>query len=140
MSADHFLDTNIFVYTFDRNSPQKRDRASDLVSSALETQRGVISWQVVQEFLNVALHRFAVPMTAHEADDYLTTVLSPMCRVFPTAQLFRDAIVLQLETRFRFYDTLIVASVVAAGTEILYSEDLQHGRKIRGVKILDPFR
>ena len=41
-----FLDTNIFVYTFDSREPKKRARAQDLVSDALTRGRGVISHQV----------------------------------------------------------------------------------------------
>lgn len=62
-----FLDTNIFVYTFDIRSPLKRARANDLVACALDTRRGVISNQVVQEFLNVATRKFVKPMLAPEA-------------------------------------------------------------------------
>ncbi len=42
-----FLDTNIFVYTFDSREPKKQARAQDLVADALTRGRGVISHQVV---------------------------------------------------------------------------------------------
>jgi hypothetical protein len=47
-----------------------------LVRGALETGEGAISWQVAQEFLNVALHRFERPLTPREAADYLDEVQS----------------------------------------------------------------
>ena len=61
MSVDVFLDTNVFVYTFDARAPEKQQRARELVRSALETGKGAISWQVAQEFLNVALRKFEEP-------------------------------------------------------------------------------
>ena len=63
----YFLDTNIFVYSFDSTAPGKQNIATDLIQDALKSQRGVISSQVVQEFLNVALWKFARPMNASDA-------------------------------------------------------------------------
>lgn len=139
MPADFFLDTNVFVYTFDASAEAKRSRARELVQSALETGDGAISWQVAQEFLNLALHRFERPLTQREAAEYLAEVLSPLCRVFPSPDLLRDALAIHTETGFRFYDALIVAAASAAGARILYTEDLQSGRELRGLRIEDPF-
>jgi predicted nucleic acid-binding protein len=79
MPAEFFLDTNVLVYTFDSSAPAKRTRARELVQDALETGDGVISWQVAQEFLNVALHRFERPLTPREAAEYVDEVLAPLC-------------------------------------------------------------
>jgi len=50
MSDRFFLDTNIFVYSFDKNAPKKADRAVKLIRRAIEAQQGIVSYQVVQEF------------------------------------------------------------------------------------------
>jgi predicted nucleic acid-binding protein len=139
MSARFFLDTNIFVYTFDSEAPGKRERARDLVQIALTDGVGVISYQVVQEFLNVALRKFAVPLTARDADTYLDTVLMPLCEVFPDRQLYASAIVLHSRTGWSFYDSLIVSAARRAGVTVLYSEDLQSGRILDGLTVVNPF-
>ena len=59
MSARFFLDTNIFVYSFDRGSAAKSRRATQLIREAVSTRKGIVSYQVVQEFFNLALRRFA---------------------------------------------------------------------------------
>ncbi len=46
-----FIDTNIFVYSFDSATPQKQQIAQQLIQAALQTRRGIISTQIVQEFL-----------------------------------------------------------------------------------------
>jgi len=135
-----FLDTNIFVYTFESRSPSKRALARDLVSGALDTRRGVISYQIVQEFLNVATRKFTKPMKVPEAELYLARVLMPLCEVFPDSSLYSQALSISSETGFSFYDSLIVASAIASECAILWTEDLQHGQRIRGVEIRNPFR
>lgn len=139
MPAEYFLDTNVFVYSFDASAPRKRAKARELLERGLGSSAGVISWQVVQEFLNVALHRFERPLTQREATEYLEDVLAPLCRVLPSTALFRDALSVQTETGFRFYDSLIVAGALASGAPILYTEDLQSGRRVRGLRIENPF-
>lgn len=140
MNADCFLDTNVLVYCFDENEPEKREIARKLIATALRNGRGVISWQVVQEFLNVAMHKWESPMTAGDANEYLSTTLEPLCTVYPSASLWHTALSIQAQSQYRFYDSLIVASALQCGTKILYSEDLQSGRKFGEMKIQNPFR
>jgi predicted nucleic acid-binding protein len=140
MSANYFLDTNIVVYTFDSGAPKKKRRAQDLLEQALRTQEGVVSTQVVQEFLNVATTKFSTPLTLLDVQQYLHDVLTPLCTIFPSIDLFRQALILQQDTRYSFYDSLIISGALQAGCGFLYSEDLQHDQQIRGLRILNPFR
>lgn len=135
-----FLDTNIFVYTFDAAASAKRPKARAIVGQALEDGRGAISYQVVQEFLNVATRKFAQPMSQSEAQRYLARVLMPLCEVFPDASLYSFALSISAEANISFYDALIVASASAAGCGRVLTEDLQDGRRIAGVEIHNPFR
>jgi len=139
MSARFFLDTNIFVYSFDRTAPAKCRHAGALIREAVETQRGVVSYQVVQEFFNVALRQFVRPMSLFEAGQYLGTIFRPIIAVHSSTSLFLSAMELFHSDHFSWYDALIVAAASASNCEILYSEDLQHGRRIRDLKIVNPF-
>lgn len=138
MSDKFFLDTNILVYTFDRGNPRKRHRADELVRSALEGA-GIISSQVVQEFLSLALGKFEVIMNGEEVRRLLAYVLEPLCGVYSGPALYWEALSIREETSFHFYDCLILAAAVEGGCGIVYSEDMQHGRKVRGVEIRNPF-
>jgi predicted nucleic acid-binding protein len=140
MSVEFFLDTNILVYTFDETSPAKQSRARELVEHALENRSGVISYQVTQEFLNVATRKFVPPLSADQAQRYLQQVLEPLCSVFSSNDLYRRAIDIQARWRYGFYDSLIIASALHAGCTTLYSEDLQASQAIESLTIVDPFR
>lgn len=140
MSDRFFLDTNILAYSFDRAAPRKRQIAQELVSRALESGSGVVSWQVVQEFMNLALRKFSRPMSTEDGKLYLDSVLLPLCDVLPSPRVLHLALDVQAETRFGWYDALIVASAIEGQCRTLLSEDLQHGREVRGVRIEDPFR
>ena len=139
MNGRFFLDTNIFVYSFDRSSSGKAQRATQLIRDAVATRKGVVSYQVVQEFFNVALRRFAHPMTAAEAEQYLGTVFRPLLGVQSSPALYSEALHLTDKHRLSWYDSLIVASAVEAGCSLLYSEDLQSGRRFGDLRIENPF-
>jgi predicted nucleic acid-binding protein len=136
----YFLDTNVLVYSFDPDSASKQSVAQKLIMEGLRTQRGVISTQVVQEFLNVATRKFSHPLSVSESREYLRTVLSPLCRHAPSVEFYDRALLLREEVGYSLYDTLIVAAAVETGCSTLLSEDLQHGRNIRDVRIVNPFR
>jgi predicted nucleic acid-binding protein len=139
MNAEYFLDTNLLVYSFDHSEPAKRDRSRELIENALKTRQGVISWQVVQEFLNVALHKWERPMMQADAHDYLQMTLLPICRVYPSLEIWSAALKISMESQYRFYDAMIVASAIQSGATILYSEDLQNGRRFGNLEIRNPF-
>ena len=139
MSARFFLDTNLFVYTFDANAPTKAKKAAQLIRRAADTGEGIISYQVVQEFLSVAFRRFAQPMTVAEAEQYLITVLRPLLAVHSSTAIYFAALRIAEKHRFSWYDSLIVAAALEGQCERLYSEDFQHGRKLEGLRIENPF-
>jgi predicted nucleic acid-binding protein len=135
MNTEVFLDTNVLAYAFDATAPVKRQRAREI----MDGREWGVSWQVVQEFANLALHRFAVPMKAADVADYLELVLWPRCSVLPSFNLYRTAATLHAQTQYRYYDCLIVAAALASGATVLWSEDLQHGRTIGSLRIENPF-
>jgi predicted nucleic acid-binding protein len=134
-----FIDTNIFVYSFDQTAPSKSAVASQLIRKALTTQKGVISFQVVQEFLNVALRRFARPMSPADAEQYFTVTLRPLLAVHSSPALYLEALRLQSRHKLSWYDSLIVAAAQQTQCEVLLSEDLQHGQKFGSLRIENPF-
>jgi predicted nucleic acid-binding protein len=140
MRAKYFIDTNIFVYSFDDRQPEKKERAMALIQEALKTGTGMISTQVIQEFLNVATQKFAVPMKIEDAKAYLRFVMNPICQIYPDLSLYESCLELQAETKYSFYDALILVAAVQGGCNILYSEDLQDGQEVRGVKIVNPYQ
>lgn len=137
MSAEHFLDTNVFVYLFDETDPSKQKRAESLVNDSLASGTGCISFQVVQETLNVLLR--GLGFASEDARRVLDDVLLPLWQVNPTAELYQNAISIRARYEFSFYDSLIVAAALEAGCNRLYSEDLQHGQTIQQLTILNPF-
>ena len=136
MPAEVFIDTNVVVYSFDASAPDKRMRAKEI----LRGNKWFVSWQVLQEFGNVALHRFEVPLRTEDLKDYLDLVLWPNCGVFPSGAIFSKALEIHDRFRYRFYDSLIVASALAGGASILYSEDMQDGQRVGPLRIENPFR
>ncbi len=139
MSDRFFLDTNIFVYSFDQSVPRKTGEANRLIHKALTTGKGVISYQVVQEFFNVAYRRFPEPMHLEQSEQFLSSVLRPLWAVYSSPALCLRA--LQILERFhvQWYDALIVASAQEAKCEILYSEDFQNGQRFDDLEVRNPF-
>ncbi len=139
MNARFFLDTNIFVYSFDRTAAAKNRRATQLIREAVSTRKGIVSYQVVQEFFNLALRRFAEPMSVPEAEQYLGAVFRPLLAVQSSLALVSEALRLTDRYRLSWYDSLIVAAAIEGGCGVLYSEDLQHGHRFGQLKVENPF-
>jgi predicted nucleic acid-binding protein len=139
MSGRFFLDTNIFVYAFDRDAPAKARRADDLIEEAIATRRGKVSFQVVQEFFNVALRRFEPQMTSGEAEQYLSSTFRPLLAVHSSHALYSEALHMREKYRISWYDCMIAAAAIEADCSILYSEDLQHMQRFGSLQVMNPF-
>jgi predicted nucleic acid-binding protein len=143
MSADSsvrfFLDTNIFVYSATSDDPVKARTATELLRNALATRKGVVSYQVVQEFYNLALKRFELQMSHVNREEYLERVFRPMLKVHSSIGLYSEALRLHSANKISWYDSLIICAAREAGCSILYSEDLQHGQRFGSMRVVNPF-
>ena len=139
MNGRFFLDTNIFVYSFDKSAVHKAASADALIDTGLDTGKGVISYQVVQEFFNVAYRRFPEPMQGGQAEQFLSTVLRPLWVVQSSPALYLRSLRILDRFRLQWYDSLIVAGALEAKCEVLYSEDFQNGQKFEDLEVRNPF-
>jgi predicted nucleic acid-binding protein len=139
MSDRYFLDTNIFVYSLDPVDPRKARIAEELVTRGVGSRLGVISYQVVQEFMNVSLRQFRATMTVSELESYFFKVLLPMMTIPSSSGLFLEALRLQAAGQIAWYDSLIVAAALQGNCKVLYSEDMRQGRRFGDLGIQNPF-
>ena len=132
-----FFDTNVLLYTEDRSSPAKADRARDLLRRSLREGSAVISAQVLSEFYVNAVKKFHFERSAARR---LVQRFSAM-RVVPlTSELIAGAVDLHQVEQISYWDALIVRAASTSGCQTLLSEDLGDGRRIDGLVIEDPFR
>ncbi len=134
-----FFDTNVLVYCFDASEAQKQSRAKDLIAEALNSRMGVVSYQVVQEFCNVACKNQRLSLPHERILAYVKLVLQPMNLVAPSPELLEAALGIRSECSFSFYDSLVIAAAQAAQCQVLYSEDMQHGQLVDALRIVNPF-
>jgi predicted nucleic acid-binding protein len=137
MSERSFLDTNVLIYTDDEASPAKRKTALAIVERCQAKGSGVVSLQVLQEYFTTTTRKLGVNAGIARrkvelfADLHLT--VADLDDVLAAIDLHRLH-------GFSFWDALIVRSALRSGCSILYSEDFQHGRRIDGLRIVNPFR
>ena len=126
-----FFDTNILVYAF--LDVAKRERALDLIASG-----GLISAQVLNEFTNVARRKRQREWA--DIERAISVIRARFPDVLPlTVETHAAALDLARDHGLAFYDALIVTTAIEAGCDTLYSEDMQHGRAIGGLTIVNPF-
>jgi predicted nucleic acid-binding protein len=98
-----------------------------------------VSYQVVQEFVNVAFRRFESSMSQSELEEFLFEALFPMTEISSSPALVIEALRLRGMHQLAWYDSLIVAAAIQARCTVLYSEDLQQGRRFGDLLVENPF-
>lgn len=135
--ARSLLDTNLLVYADAADEPAKQARALDLIAGLRASGKAVLSTQVLQEYVNVALRKLRLPPSlVRERLAFYSAF-----EVVPTSgDLIAGALDLHVLHGVAFYDALIVRAAMAGGCQCLLSEDmLQDGAVLGGVRIVNPF-
>ncbi|CAM2008361.1 PIN domain-containing protein [Acanthopleuribacter pedis] len=139
MVGRYFIDTGIFLASFDESNPGRCEIARKLIGTALAEHVGIISYQIVEEVLTLVLDRFEVKLSQPDAESYLERVLLPLCEVYPTSELYQSALSLADERKLSCRDALVVAAARWGSCRVLFSEKFRSGGQIGALALHDPF-
>ncbi len=136
MTIAEFTDTNILSYAHADGEDARIAGAKRLMDRLWEQGGGMLSTQVLAEFYRACVRKQRLsPSAARE----MVRVYTPWQAHSATPENVRAAIDLSIEHTLSFWDALIVVSALAMGARILWSEDLQHGRRFGGLEVRNPF-
>lgn len=122
MPADRFLDTNVLLYLYSEDEPEKRTHARQLLKNS---KRAWISTQVLSEMANVLHRKFGV---AYPDIAAALLEIRAACAVHPvTPDTIALALNLAERYRYAYYDSLILAAALECDCNELASEDMQDG-------------
>jgi predicted nucleic acid-binding protein len=131
-----FLDTNILVYSVDAHDEKKQNIARLILKYLKENGYPVVSTQVLQEFYNAATKKL----------EYDPATAKVMMHDFANMELIQNSLAtiengidISITSNIAFWDGLIIAAAETAKCSSVFSEDLNHGQIIHGVKIVNPF-
>jgi predicted nucleic acid-binding protein len=133
-----FVDTNVLVYAFDRSSSPKKRVAQHLMNELMDEDRLRVSTQVLQELFVVLTRKASQRCSSEEALAVLEDLTAWPLMVVDFAAI-RAAVGLAEQAMLSFWDALIVVAVARTGAAVLYTEDLNDGQEILGVRISNPF-
>lgn len=131
-----FFDTNILAYACDVDAPAKQRVAKMLIEQAGCRRHGCISTQVLQEFFVTATRKLHIEPL--EAKNILDSFLNLNVCEISVADI-QKAIDGQILWQLSFWDALIITAAAKLNCERIYTEDLNHGQVINGVRIINPF-
>ncbi len=136
MSARSFFDTSVLVYADDKAAPAKQRRALELVAEHRRAGTGVVSLQVLQEYLVTVTRKLGVEASIVRRKIEL---LAEFDVAAPDVADILAAIDLHRLHGFSFWDALILRAAKQAGCSVLLSENFQQSGESDGVRVVNPF-
>jgi predicted nucleic acid-binding protein len=133
MRAEAFFDTNILIYAVAKDDPRSA-RAEELLDAG-----GIISVQILNEFVSVARRKILMPWSdvTEALDAFQVLCPSPLPITIETHQA---ALKIAQKHGYNIFDALVVAAAIEGGCETLYSENFQDGRMVEAqFTIRNPF-
>lgn len=136
MGTRCFIDTNVLIYAEASDLPQKQGVALALLRRLYESNQGVLSTQVLQEYCNVALKKLKLaPQHVRSQLDFYEQF--EVVQVTPT--IIRMGLDLHQTRSVAFYDAIVLATAQAAACDVIWTEDMNTGEVVQGVRIANPF-
>jgi len=134
MKDNVFLDTNLFVYLYSEDEPEKQSIAFNI----LEELNCITSTQVLNEFCSVCLRKLKMPN--HVVQLAVEEIVDSCALCFIDMEIIQKALMINDIYGYSYYDCLILSSAIHKDCKYLYSEDMQHNQLIEGkLKIINPF-
>ena len=116
--AKAFIDTNLFVYLYSDQEPDKRQA----VIAAMNQYDRFVSTQVLNEFCNVCIRKLNLQVSA------VKQAVEEICVVCEVLAVDESTVLSALDVlekyKYSYYDSLIIASALKGGCEYLLTEDL----------------
>ena len=131
-----FLDTNVLLYADDADAGAKTEAARALIRRCMLDRTGVVSTQVLQEYYVNARNKLRMDGAAARARIELYLAFEV---IEGSPALLLAAVDLHRLDTVSFWDAMIIRAAEQAGCDILYSEDLQSGRRFGPVRVVNPF-
>jgi predicted nucleic acid-binding protein len=131
-----FIDTNVLVYADSTDEPRKQRIAIDLLRHLRFEHLGVLSTQVLNEYIQVGLRKLGLSHTHLREQLHCYRQLDVVVMTPDTIDLALD---LHQKHALSYWDALIVASAHIAGCSVLLTEDMGTGEVLAGVKLVNPF-
>jgi predicted nucleic acid-binding protein len=132
------FDTNVLVYTLRTPENPNLDRANDLVDRAACSNSAGVLLQSLTEFSYVAVRKLRMDVRLVQHRVVAFREVAPVHA--PIGEDLMDALDLVRDHRLAFWDALMCATANRAGLHYLLSEDMQDGRRVGGLTIVNPFR
>ncbi len=138
MDASYLLDSNLLVYCFDEEEPEKKDRALATIDRVGRLPKAALPSQVLAEFSNVALYKLEPPLSPDEVNEQVELYRE----VFPvlplTSSMILEAIRGVRDHSFSYFDAQIWAAAKLNQVPVVLSEDFPVGATIEGVTFVNP--
>lgn len=135
MSVRASLDSNILIYAALEPASDKGALASDVIKRV--APGGILAAQALLEF--VAAIRRRKPDLTHAAVAQVDAWASVFETAPTTLPVMRAALGLVAAHKFQVWDAVIGAASQYTGATVLFSEDMQDGFTLNGMKIVNPF-
>jgi predicted nucleic acid-binding protein len=138
MAGRVFVDTNVLVYSRDASEPRKQKQALAWMKELWDTGRGILSFQVLQEFYVTVTEKLKPGLDSKSARDDVRALLAWRPREVD-ARLIDGAWAIQDRYRLSWWDSLIVSAAQLEECQYLLTEDLRETQEFGGVRVVNPF-
>ena len=133
-----FVDTNVLVYAFDKRDSPKKQVAQRLMNELMDEDRLRLSTQVLQELFVTLTRKVSQRCSSQEALEVLEDLTAWPLMVVDYGAI-RAAGELADQAQLSFWDALVVVAAARTGATVLYTDDLNEGQEILGVRVTNPF-
>jgi predicted nucleic acid-binding protein len=135
MSDKVFLDTNLWIYFFAKDPPEKTETVAEIIN--LQILSIIVSTQVLGEIYNVLTRK---RVFSHLESQSIVLGLANRTSIYEVeTSTVLQAIEVNIRYGYSYWDSLVISTALQSNCHTLYSEDMQHNQLIEGkLRVVNP--
>jgi predicted nucleic acid-binding protein len=133
------VDTNVWIYFYDQNSPEKQERSRLVLDRLHDLENSSLSVQILAEFISTAMRKLDPPLSASQAYEQASMLSSSWIVLDLTPQIVLEAARGVRDHGLAYYDSQVWATARLNQIPLIFSEDFQNGQILESVRFVNPY-
>ncbi len=132
------IDTSIIINAYFLLNKKHNEKAVEIIEKYANKDNNYITLQTITEYINICKNKFK--LNKKEIEQQVIELKTLFKVISYSEKTLLNAIDLGYSKKMLFFDALLAQTMLDNNIKVIYTEDKEVFKKIKGLKVVNPFK